>query len=282
MRKLPKPLDDAGDVFVTCISRIRNNVKNNNLKDRLALVKPNIVAAAVEFESAASTNTLHTLMPQDNIGSVKREEMINVYTERMAKKDSAGRQTYDKLLASPLHSRCPLCGQREVRQLDHHLPKASYPALAVVPANLIPSCYDCNNAKSDARPISAEYETIHPYFDDIESDLWLHARVIEESPTGIQFFVKAPENWNDVKSKRVKHHFKTFKLSSLYTSLAADEISGILYYLTQLFSKTGCQGVKDHLSEVATSREKVYLNSWQTAMYKALADSDWYCSGGFK
>jgi len=24
-----------------------------------------------------------------------------------------------------------------------------------------------------------------------------------------------------------------------------------------------------------------YLNSWESALYQALADSDWYCSGGF-
>lgn len=221
-------------------------------------------------------------MPQDDIWGVKKEEMINVYTQRMVKKDSAGRQTYDKLLASPVHGRCPLCGQGLVNTLDHHLPKSLYPALAVVPTNLIPSCFDCNKAKLDIKPISAEYETIHPYFDDIETDLWLHARVIEESPTGIQFFVKAPENWNDVKSKRVKHHFKTFKLSSLYTSLAASELSGIQYSLANLFSKVGDQGVEAYLREEASSREKVYLNSWQTAMYKALADSYWFCSGGFK
>ncbi|OYQ63944.1 hypothetical protein B9G53_14140 [Pseudanabaena sp. SR411] len=278
MRKLAKPIDDVGEVFLACISGFRNH----NLKSRLSSVKIDIVSAAVDFELAASSNTLHTLIPQNDInGIVTKQEMLDVYTNGMVS-NSLGRKIYDKLLAGPVHGRCPLCGQGRVKTLDHHLPKSLYPALAVVPANLIPSCSDCNKAKLDAKPISAEYETIHPYFDDIESDLWLHARVIEESPTGIQFFVKIPENWNNVKSKRVKHHFKTFKLSSLYTSLAADEISGIRYYLTQLFSKTGYQGVKEHLSEEAISREKVYLNSWQTAMYKALTDSYWYCSGGFK
>lgn len=278
MRKLAKPIDDVGEVFLACISGFRNH----NLKSRLASVKIDIVSAAVDFELAASSNTLHTLIPQNDInGIVTKQEMLDVYTNGMVS-NSLGRKIYDKLLASPVHSRCPLCGQGTVRQLDHHLPKAFYPALAVVPANLIPSCYDCNKAKLDAKPISAECETIHPYFDDIESDLWLHARVIEESPTGIQFFVKAPENWNDVKSKRVKHHFKTFKLSSLYTSLAASELSGIQYSLTNLFSKAGDQGVKAYLRDQALSREKAYLNSWQAAMYKALADSDWYCSGGFK
>jgi len=283
MRKLPKPLDDAGDVFLTCISRIRNNVKNNYLKDRLDLVKLNIVSAAVEFESAASTNILHTLMPQDDInGIVTKQEMIDVYTQRMVKKDSAGRQIYDKLLATSAHNLCPLCGQRTVSTLDHHLPKALYPALAVVPTNLIPACWDCNNAKLEAKPSNSENETIHPYFDDVETDLWLYATVIEDSPPVLRFFVNPPANCDEIKAKRLKYHFQIFKLSRLYTSHAASELSNIQHSLTKLFSKVGDKGVKDYLREEASSREKVYINSWQTAMYKALSNSDWYCLGGFK
>ena len=56
MRKLPKPVDDAGDIFVICISRIRNNVKNNNLKDRLDLVKLNISTCTELFTHLAKAD----------------------------------------------------------------------------------------------------------------------------------------------------------------------------------------------------------------------------------
>lgn len=278
MRNLTKPLDDPGAFFLTCISR----VKNLDLKSRLTSIQSIIVSAANEFEVAASTATIHKLIPQENIFEiVTKQEMVEIYTNRMAKKNAPGRPLYDKLLSSCAHGRCPLCGQRVVSTLDHHLPKSQYPALVVVPINLIPACSDCNKAKIDSVPKTANQETIHPYFDDIESDLWLYAKVVETSPATLHFFVKPPVTWDTVKAKRVQYHFKVFKLSYLYTSHAATELVNIRDRLAQLSSQAGYEGVFAHLNEEAKSRQLAYMNSWQTAMYKALASSDWYCSGGF-
>jgi hypothetical protein len=66
MRKLTKPLDDPGIVFRTCISR----VKNVDLKSRLTAIEVSVVAAANAFENAASTTTLHTLIPQNDVDGV--------------------------------------------------------------------------------------------------------------------------------------------------------------------------------------------------------------------
>jgi hypothetical protein len=278
MRNLAKPSDDPGAFFLTCISRVRNL----DLKSRLTSVQSAIVTAANEFEVAASTATIHKLALQEDIFEiVTKQEMIEIYTNRMAKKDAPGRPLYDKLLSSCAHGRCPLCGQRVVSTLDHHLPKSQYPALSVVPINLIPACADCNKAKIDSVPKTASQETIHPYFDDVESDLWLYAKVVETSPAALHFFVESPIACDAAKAKRIKYHFKVFKLSYLYTSHAATELVNIRDRLAQLFFQAGYEGVVAHLNEEAKSRQSTYMNSWQTAMYKALASSDWYCSGGF-
>jgi hypothetical protein len=281
MQKLVKPNDDPESVFLMCISRVRDD----NLKTRLTSMSSAIKDYANQFEIAASNTTLHALRPYNNVGGiVTNEEIIAVYTDRMVKRDSPGRDIYDKLLLLPKYGRCPLCGHGVVCTLDHHLPKTKYPTLAVVPTNLVPACRDCNTAKTSAIPITGEEETIHPYFDNIETDLWLYATVIEteDSSPVLRFFVQPPPSWDNLKIKRVKHHFKVFKLSTLYTSQAGTELTNIRDRLIQLFSAEGIQGVKSHLREEADSRAKGYLNSWQTAMYKALAASDWYCSEGFK
>lgn len=278
MRKLQKPDDDPGEVFLTCISRVRNQ----NLKARLTSVEPNIVAAADAFEAAVSATMLHTVVPQHNVGGVvTKEEMSAVYTQRMAKQDAPGRPIYDRLLAAPTFGRCPLCGQRMVTTLDHHLPKGHYPALAVVPVNLVPACGDCNKNKIDAVPQNEEDQTLHPYYDDVEGDPWLYAKVVEGTPPALTFFVDPPDCWEEVKSERVRYHFKLFKLDVLYASHAAEELLNIRYSLKNLFEQAGSEGVRRHLLENAQSREVVCMNSWQTAMYKALAVNDWYCAGGF-
>jgi 5-methylcytosine-specific restriction endonuclease McrA len=173
VRRVQRPTDNAADVFRTCISRVRNR----DLKRRLTSVVAEIETAANAFETAADTSSYYALQPQNSVnGIITGSEMVDVYEQRMVPNTAPGRPIYERLLAEPAHGRCPLCGQRDVSTLDHYLPKSDFPALAVVPINLVPSCKDCNHAKQ-GRPNTAEEQTLHPYFDDVENDLWLSAEV---------------------------------------------------------------------------------------------------------
>jgi len=40
--------------------------------------------------------------------------------------------------------------------------------------------------------------------------------------------------------------------------------------------------ISKHLRERAESCAQIHKNSWQKATFDALADSDWFCSGGFE
>ncbi len=278
MRKLNKPTYDPGQVYLTCISHVHDPV----LKARLASVEPNVTTAAINFDAAAAVAMLHQLHPQIDVGGiVTKEEMSKVYTQRMAKKGAPGRPCYDSLLASPAYGRCPLCGQGAVSTLDHHLPKDQFPSLAVVPINLVPACANCNKLKTNAIPHTQEEQTLHPYFDDVEGEQWLFAELIQAAPPAIRFFVRPPDEWDAIKANRTKHHFQAFKLWALYTSYAAEELTNIRYSLEHLFPLSGPVGIKAHLQNQQETYRAAHLNSWQTAMYGALEQSDWFCEGGF-
>jgi hypothetical protein len=240
------------------------------------------VAADAAFEIAAPITELHTISVADNVGGVvSTAEMSKVFVYRMAQIGAPGREIYDQLRSAARNDRCPLCGQRLVATLDHHLPKSEYPALAVAPVNLIPSCSDCNRAKLHNLPRTAVEETLHPYFDDVENDWWLRGRVVEVVPAAVEFYVQAPVGWSNLLGDRVQNHFKIFKLGELYASHAAEEILNIREYLRRLFDHGGAEEVRAHLQLQAASSEAARVNSWQTASYKAFADSDWFCAGGF-
>jgi 5-methylcytosine-specific restriction endonuclease McrA len=278
MQKLPKPTDQALDVFQTCI----DNIQNQALRTRLASIEGDIVTAAEEFDNAAKQAMLHTVPIQTTIRDVvSKDEMSDVYELKMAKKNAPGRPFYDKLMAVPIYGRCPLCGQRMVSTLDHHLPKAQYPALTVLPTNLVPACGDCNKSKGAIHPATANKQTIHPYYDDVECQSWLRAQIIESSPPALRFYVEIPLDWDPVTGERVKHHFNLLDLGKLYGSHAAEEILNIRNALSNLFARAGCDGVRQHLEVQAASCVARRLNSWQSAMYAALATSNWFCSGGF-
>ena len=161
--------------------------------------------------------------------------------------------------------------------LDHHLPKSAYSAVAVNPANLVPACSDCNKTK-----LASIYSTIHPYFDEIENDRWLYARVLERSPAVAEYFVTCPKHWPEELSLRVKEHFKLFSLSNLYSFLAARALSGISSKLAIAYAAGGAESVRLNLSEDATSWQKVDINCWETVLYEALSESQWFCEGGFR
>jgi hypothetical protein len=280
MRKLDKPPHHPSEVFLTCISRVRNQ----ELKARLEAVEPQIAAAATVFNTAATNARLHTIPTQTTIGGpvrVTKDEMVAVYDSRMVPKESPGRRIYDEIITAPAHGRCPLCGHRDVTTLDHHLPKAHFPALAVVPLNLVPSCSVCNKVKLEVVPQTQEEQTLHPYYDDVEADRWLEASLIENRPVALTFEVRPPATWDNLKALRAAYHFSVFKLGSFYASQVAEELLNIRQYLINLHSKAGTEGVRQHLVEMCLSYEAVNLNSWQSAAYRAMSSNQWYCEGGF-
>lgn len=279
MRKLIKPTDDAGDVFIECLEI----VKNANLKSRLTATKNLIIAAANEFENKVTTGQLHTINRETIVNyNVTSKELEDVYTLRMVKKGTPGRKIYDKLFISSPLGICPLCSHREVTTIDHYLPKAEYPRLSVVPINLVPCCSDCNKTKLISYPTIPEEETLHPYYDDIENDFWLAATVIHSTPPTFQFQVVPPNGWQQLLSDRVTFHFKSLLLNKLYSIHAAVELVQINKRLKTIHDTLGDEGVKKYLLEGAETRTHANINSWQAVIYRAMAADPWFCDGGFK
>jgi len=278
MRRLARPTDDAAEVYRRCAEAVRSTVRRN----RMLSVAPDVVVATEEYIDAATEAVLHEIPQTEGVGgTVSTQEMVSLYRTHMVRKDAVAREVYDRLMAAPSHRKCPLCGQRIVSTIDHHLPESLYPAFAVFPQNLIPACKDCNTEKGTATPVDAEHQTVHPYFDDFESERWLYADVCHGQPAALSFLVSPPEHWDETKKRRAVHHFTLLKLNELYAAHAAEELVNIRYGLSDLYEKAGSEGVRRHLQGEATSRAASQLNSWQTATYEAIASDDWFCDGGF-
>ena len=204
MRRLPCPADVSGSVYQVCISRIRGD-----LRARLDAIIPDVVAAEDEYKAKAAGAALHTLSRLTTIsgGVVTKDEMVAVYENRMVPSQQAGRAIYDRLITAAPHARCPLCGVGYVLSLDHHLPKAHYPIMAVTPFNLVPSCWSCQKAKKQGYPVAADEQTLHPYFDSFEDRRWLFAEVLETEPASFLFVATVPTEWA-ASAPRLRHHLK--------------------------------------------------------------------------
>lgn len=279
MKSLNKPTYDSKGTFSTCISIVRDA----NLRARLIACENLIVQAETEFESKITTGNIHTISKEKIVnGNVSTEDLEKVYTQRMAKKGVPGRAIYDKLISAPKLGICPLCSHRLVETLDHYLPKSDFPRLAVTPINLVPSCSTCNKGKLTSSPNKAEEETLHPYYDNIENDDWLSAKVNRTNPPTISYFVNPPNNWSNLLKERVKYHFEAFELNKLYSTQAAVLVRGLNYRLESIYNSLGADGVEKYLSEEFESRYADDRNSWQTAFYMAISTDNWFCDGGYR
>ncbi|MDQ6944746.1 MAG: hypothetical protein M3256_00435 [Actinomycetota bacterium] len=277
MWKVDRPQMSARATYQKCVAVVRDPV----LKARLLQIEDDIADASDEFTVAAMATMLSTLPAATHVRGVTAAELTDIYTIRFAKLRSVGRPMYDQLLLAPVHARCPLCGHRLVTTLDHHLPKSRFPALAVAPLNLVPACTDCNKIKLECVAQSRAEELLHPYFDDIETAQWLYAAVVPADPAAVVFYADPPIAWDSLLRDRIIYHFDKFALARLYAAQAAVELQNIKFQLAGLLSEAGAAGVAAHLGDQAETRRHAYVNSWQTAFYGALAQSDWFATGGF-
>lgn len=263
---------EIGVVFDTCVSESRGK-----MKAKLAAIKPKVVQASGEYGLAAANNRLHQIALSGDVDDLTKNQLSDIYTERMVK--GPGRPYYDRIFVSS--PTCPLCGVGGTGTLDHHLPKKQYTLLAVAPGNLVPSCERCQKEKLTARPTIAEEETLHPYFDDFESQTWLKAAVDPTAGAAFVFSAAPPAAWGPTVAARLQHHLVTFGLGRLYSLNAANHLSGIRQSLVTLHAAGGAEAVRAEMNARAVSWEANLKNTWEGAMHRAAGESQWFCGGGF-
>ena len=279
MRSVERPTFSSKETYNLCIE----GIVDSGLKNRLEAVAEHIVDAAVEYVVRAMKLELHLVGQCNDVANiVTKDEMIELYNRRMARKGSPARAIYDTIKLLPEYGICPFCDHGPVSTLDHMLPKSSFPTLAVAPDNLVGSCKDCNHKKSAHVPSCAEECPLHPYFENLGDDRWLHATVVEGEVASVVFYFDLVDGWSDTLNARVRRQFDVLRLGRLYSSQAAREISGVRRMLTAKYNACGETGVRDELRHRSITWEEYDNNCWQTVSFRALSDSEWYCSGGFQ
>lgn len=284
MKFLPFPTDeegnhfDAGEVFETCVSWVRNT----NLKAQLQVIRPIIETEAADYNTKGVDKTLYLKQPHNKVGAVSINNLVKVYTGRMVPKKSTGRTIYDQIMAVAPHRRCPFCGIGTANTLDHYLPKKKFPVFSVTPNNLVPACEWCQGEKDDYYSTTEGGQILHPYYDNVDSEVWLAAEVVEGDPAGFRYFSSPPDQWAEPLKERLAAHLKELKLHDLFSSNAGSRLSEIRGRLASLHQGGGAEEVRAHLSEELASVEADHRNSWVAAMYRAAIASDWFCDGGFQ
>lgn len=277
MRRLPSPDDVFPHVYETCVQG-----KHEPTKTRLRAISNAAFQMEANYWQLAVNGRLHQLPKLANQVALQnsKEELSKLYDERMARNPSPGRAVYDRLLAAGL-PRCPYCNHNRPRQLDHVLPKEAegYPELSLAPINLVPSCADCNFLKRTHAPNAYVNEFFHPYFESPEGLVWLVAS-LDFSPTDeltVLFDTARFEGYEPF-SQRVNFQFSKLELGVLYAAQAATELGNLRFGLEQLLAASDTAAVQEKLFDDYSSYNAFDPNSWKSAMYRTLYQSDRFCS----
>lgn len=265
MRHLSHPLPNtsAETIFNECVKAFSHQDRRERLKGCLPLIKVDSenFEKMMPYEMA---NFCTSPLPSD----VSIEELLKVYQDKFAQKDTPGRKYYSKIMLSPPHGICPICGVRPVSNLDHYLPKGKFPTLEVTPLNLVPTCRDCNFDKHMHFALEAENIPLNPYFDDISRDRWLEVKPLPN--LSVLYYADCPRAWPQELQSRVRQHLELYELPRLYGIQAIQEIGDSIYLWKELCHRADIKMVLQHFSDLCKSAEENDLNSWKAALYRGL------------
>ena len=287
MKKINPPSVSFIISYETCVKNVQEERKRN----QFISAKNNLSNSASEYITLATNNMLYTLNPinrslGDNVlvsGDITKADLIRLYDYQMINKIEP-RKIYDTIKVST-NGKCPICFEiGTVRTLEHYLPKAKFPQFSVHPANLIPSCRDCNFDKSSVHASTHQEQPLHPYYDKdcFYNEVWLHARVRWENIPTIEYYSSPPDHWIDADKERIQHYFKESHLGNKFTQRASEELRNIIDQRNneKLLKNFSMLQFKEHLQERLNASS--YLpNHWLLVMYRALASDSEFHSHDF-
>ena len=267
------------DLLDACINGIRDNdEEKKERKTRLINSKQSLLEYSNHYKEVAEVGQLSTEERNTEIqGGALKDDMIFLYDERLVKSVN-GKKYYDKIKAAAPHGKCPICGYYEADTLDHYLPKAVFHRYAVTIENLVPECIVCNKKKTTEVANNRMEETIHPYFDNFDDEIWMYAIINRQagSPFGFDFEVRKPDTWDDEKFIRAKNHLKVYKLYDLYRVLSAAEINTVLLRIKKLYRRVNDIGfLRETIKDDCDIEREQRKNSWQAAMYQCIYEDTW-------
>ncbi len=266
MKKIEKPIFTSSETIGLCIKSKDERVANADIVSRLNEVTQTVIDSETTYNEQALNRSLHLINSMNNVdGIVTKQEMVDLYDKTFVKSTKT-RHIYEEIRSATEYGICPLCSQRKASTLDHYLPKSSNPVYTVTPINLLPSCPECNTAKSTHQAENANEQLFHPYFDEINDDRWLFGDVRETFPASVKFKPLPPIDWYETKKHKVINQFNVLELGRLYSSHAGVEISGMSYKLKKAFDGGGENAVKLRLTEDAESWFQHHTNCWQGVM----------------
>ena len=177
---------------------------------------------------------------------------------------------------------CPYCLINSSYQCDHYLPKnkTSFPEFSILPINLIPVCWECNNGKSDSAFWDSYRKFINVYFDKIPEERFLYTEIMIKGKTPlITFKVDLSKISWDI-SKILYSHITELNLCFRYNKISWTIISEIVAQIESLKTRKSFSedSIIDALNVQKESIWNIYgINYWKYSIYDSIINNKEVC-----
>ncbi|WP_188897581.1 hypothetical protein [Microlunatus endophyticus] len=244
---------------------------------RLATLRRDVCAAYTSYAGSGAASDLTPVL-------AKADALNAAALRRNYPKIRSG---VEKEVGARLLSRsrkCCLCGHAPSAQLDHHLPKTTFPEFSVLTFNLIPVCADCNFKKRELyRRSDGGPAFLHAYRDPLPTtEAFLVADISISVTVAADFRVVQTPSIADPAFATLQHHFESLDLADLYGELATELMGEKLTPIYEYYDEGGAGLVQRYLQRDALGALRRHgLNHWKRVLLDALADDTDFCDGGF-
>lgn len=260
--KIPSTDMPVGELFRICVEGFRNKAKVN----RLLLYKDAVEMSARDYLKFIPFDVEH--FPDYQIIITDKDDLISVYDEKFSNKSFKRVRDYYEEIRNSSGGKCAICNIGVASSLDHYLPKSEFPLLCVFPANLVPECDYCNKNKQTYFINKNDQMLLHPYFDDFSDIQWLEVRIIFADSIDFEYYNNYSEN--ELIANRITQTIKKYKLGYLYSLQANSDMMDNVWLWKKTLREAGRNSLYNTINMTRISREKNDINSWSSALYRAL------------
>lgn len=252
-----------------------NSFRNLQYKDRILEINEkyeDIIDDLNEFYN--QENTFIEAHPE------YKDYMKKMYSQRFSNKNYPDQYHFYNILRTS-EKYCPYCNYptREVRQIDHFIPKSKFPSLSLAIKNLVPICKECNEKKGDIFSTEKRKQFIHPYFDSgiDESFKFIRCKLIEDENIGFKFYIEKLDEWDDVFFEKVKFHFEELGIDKLYLADFITDYDVIFAEYRSLYKKYSDTTTIKMLLELKIQTYKEGKNMpWRYVGYNCILENEWF------
>jgi hypothetical protein len=244
-------------------------------------------AAEATYKGLARDRRIFEFQPdQPGVSTDVAKNVSWAYDVRLSSKKGPGRPYYDEMRLQAPGGKCSNCMARDAAALDHYLPKIDFPVVAIQPTNLLPICTACNGVKLSGTATAATEQFLHPFFDRLGPERWMHVTVLEEPSSTLVFEVRRGSSWDDTLHQRVQSHFRRFELGILLSQKAGTLLGNHRLAFESFFTDApdgeGPAVVHREAARLAMSFAAQPQSVWAAAAFEAWSNSAWFCSGGWR